>query len=121
MKIIFLLLIITISLVSEGETMGERPNYVTQIKAKMKQVDVSDGVSKEEAVIIAQNDMIDDDGADKVYLNKPDVKESGLVDGCWYVGFDTRFKVRVKTGLEWYGIHIDKKTGEIKGRGWGPS
>lgn len=105
----------------KGGAMAERQDYVSQVKEKFKNINLSDGVSKEEAVIIAQNDMIDDGGADKVYLTKPKVSESGLLEDCWYVGFDVRSKVRFRNGLQWYSIHIDKKTGEIKSRGWGPS
>ena len=100
-----------------------------QYKARLKTVDLSDGVSKEEAIIIAQNHLIDG-GADKeVSLSRPSVKNSDFtLDGaghplppCWEVRFNATWKVRLESGLKWYEVHIDKKTGQIKSSGWGPS
>ena len=97
-------------------------------RAKLTQVDLSDGVSQEEAVIMAQNNLIDD-GTDKFcILSRPSVKESHFtVDGdgrplapCWEVTFPTTWGVRLRQGLFWGEVLIDKRTGQIKGRGAGP-
>ena len=102
--------------------MGERPDYKIQIKEKLKEVDFSDGVSKEEAIIIAQNYLLEK----KVKLEnmnfiKPKVGESDLIKGCWAVVFAARFKFKMESGLQWFIIDVDKKTGEIKTWGWGPA
>jgi hypothetical protein len=105
-----------------GGAMGERPDYKSQIKEKFKTIDLSDGVSKEEAAIIAQNFLIDDGFELKdVNILKPQVVESGLIEGCWAVTFNTSFKIKHSQGLNWYTVDIDKKTGEIKAKGFGPS
>lgn len=90
-------------------------------KAKAQQVDLSDGVSKEEAVIIAKNYAIEKREDDRCIISRPHVEESSLIDGCWSIKFPTTWRVRLSQGLKWAEIHIDKKTGQIKASGWGPS
>lgn len=105
-----------------GEAMGGRPNYKTEIREKFKEVNIADGVSKEEAIIIAQSHVIENGFELKdISILKPDAGKSGLVDGCWAVGFDASLKIKWKQGLKWYTVHIDKETGKIKAEGWGPS
>ncbi|MDD2751565.1 MAG: hypothetical protein PHN59_00330 [Candidatus Omnitrophica bacterium] len=117
---VLIILVLTVSY-EKGGAMAERPDYRTQIKDKFSRLDLSDGVSKEEAVVIAQNYLIEK-GIDKdCNIMKPEVKESQLVDNCWAVGFNAIAKVRSESGLEWFALHIDRTTGEIKGQGWGPS
>ena len=96
---------------------------------KLKSVDPSNGISKEEAMIIAQNDLIDD-GTDKFCaLSKPSIGDSRFtVDGtghtlppCWEVHFNATLKMRLKSGLRWFRVLIDKKTGQVESSGWGPS
>lgn len=98
-------------------------------RAKLQQVDRTDGISKEEAIIIAQNHLIDG-GADKeVTLSKPSIGDSRFtVDGagrplapCWEVRFNATWKVQLESGLKWAAVDVDKKTGQIKVSGWGPS
>lgn len=103
--------------------MGERPDYKTEIREKLKHVDTSDGVNEEEAIIIAQNDLITrDENVDKFcILSKPTVIESPYAKDCWLVSFPTTLKVKRTRGLKWTTIYIDKKTGEIKGGGASPS
>lgn len=117
---ILTILVLSISY-GKGGAMAEKPDYRIQIKDKFSQLDLSDGVSKEEAVVIAQNYLIEK-GIDKdCNILKPEVKESKLVDNCWAVGFNAAARVRSESGLEWFALHIDRNTGEIKGQGWGPS
>jgi len=101
--------------------MGEKPDYKTEIQEKYRQLNLSDGVSKEEAIIIAQNYMIEE-GFDRRYiLMKPNVEESGF-EKYWKVTFRATYAESVKKanifGLIgmfkwWISIRIDKKTGEI--------
>jgi hypothetical protein len=96
---------------------------------KLKAVDSSDGISKEEAIIIAQNNLIDDGTDKEVSLSSPSVKDSHFtVNGaghplppCWEVRFNATWKVRLESGLKWVRVLIDKKTGQVKSSGWGPS
>ena len=98
-------------------------------RAQLQQVNFSDGISKEEAVIIAQNHLIKGGTDKEVALSKPSVEDSRFtVDGaghplapCWEVNLNATWKVRLESGLKWYSVHIDKKTGQIKVSGWGPS
>ncbi len=109
-----------------GGMMAKSSDYY---RAQLQQVNLTDGVSKEEAVIIAQNNLIDD-GTDKsCVLSQPSVKDSRFtVDGaghplapCWEVRFDATWKTRLRSGLKWFRVLVDKKTGQIKSSGWGPS
>lgn len=107
----------------EGAAMSGRPDFDTQIKEKIKNIDFSDGVSKEEAIVIAQNYMIDegDDFCKDYNLLKPTVEESSRFPENWLVGFPTTLKYRLKTGLQWNAMFVNKKTGLVKYSGEGPS
>ncbi len=109
-----------------GGTMAKSPD---DYRAKLQQVNFADGISKEEAVIIAQNNLIDD-GTDKsCVLSRFSVKDTGFtVDGagrplapCWEVRFNATLKTQLRSGLKWFSVLVDKKTGQIKVSGWGPS
>ena len=113
-------------LMGMGGTMAKSSDYY---RAQLQQVNLTDGVSKEEAIIIAQNNLIDD-GTDKsCVLSRSSVKDTGFtVDGaghplapCWEVRFNATWKVRLESGLKWCEVLVDKKTGQIKVSGWGPS
>jgi hypothetical protein len=109
-----------------GNAMGEAQKKEQKIQEAYKNINLSDGVSKEEALIIAKHFVINDPGtlSSDVIINSAEVGESGLknvIGDCWAVGFDAKWKVKRRTGLKWFTVHIDKLTGEIKTRGWGPS
>lgn len=117
------LLLCGVCLLGMGGTMTPE-----QCKTRLKTIDLSDGISKEEAIIIAQNYSIDE-GSEKFYiLSRPSVKDSSFtVDGagrplapCWEVRFPTMWRVRLKQGLLWGTVLIDKQTGHVKGSGAGP-
>ena len=120
------LLLCWFALVGMGGTMGRSPDYY---RAQLKLVDLSDGVSKDEAIIIAQNNLIDDGTDKEVSLSRPSVEDSRFtVDGagrplapCWEVRFNANWKVQLESGLKWVRVLVDKKTGQIKSSGWGPS
>lgn len=124
--LMFLLSIISILSIinSQGLAMADKPS--DYYKMKLKEVNVSDGVNKEEAILIAQNALIEEGIGDDYRISAPIAIESSLVKGCWFVKFNEKIKFghtleRIFLTLvgggphpPWYGFHIDKKTGEIK-------
>ena len=107
-----------IFLMGMGGTMKKTPDFY---RAQLQRIDLSDGVSEEEAVIIAQNYLLENGYKDGYIISSPSVGTSSLIDGCWVVEFPTTFSVRLQQGLKWLRAHVDKKTGQIKSSGWGPS
>ncbi len=122
--IIILLFLTVFFMPAKGVAMEKYSQFTSQVKESFKNINLADGINKEEAIAIAQYDLIkgDDEGKDwKLNIRKPRVEESRLVKGCWAVIFDANLKMRMQSGLKWYTFHIDKNTGEIKVQGWGPS
>jgi hypothetical protein len=123
--VLILLLISTIAFMPlEGVCMGDTPNYKEQIKEKYKKIDLSDGVSREEAIVIAQNYLIEK-GIDKDY-NLKSAHIFGENDpfwgkNSWHISFYIKLGERLRTGLKWCSFHVDKKTGFVSGGGCGPS
>ena len=120
-------MLISLSLItfipSKGVAMGSAPDYKEQIMEKYKKIDLSDGINKEEAIMIAQNYLIEK-GIDKdciIAKTKVMDKEWWIPDGCWEIRFGAIDSIKQKQGLEWFSVYIDKIKGEIKGKGWGPS
>lgn len=107
----------------QGVVMGERPDYKAEIREKFKNVRLSDGANKEEAIIIAQNYMINEenDFCKNFNILKPTVEEDPKFPEDWIVGFPTTAAFRLKTGLEWNAMYVNKKTGEVIYSGEGPS
>jgi hypothetical protein len=106
----------------QGVAMGAKPNYKEQIKQKLVNINLSDGISEEEAIIIAQNYIIDK-GIDKdCLLDKPKVTDKGwsIPEGCWEISFEANANLRQKQDLEWFYMFIEKDKGTIKGSGWSP-
>jgi hypothetical protein len=95
-------------------------------KEKLSQVDRSDGIDKEEAVVIAQNKMIETSNDKDHRISKPIVKESKFEGtDCWFVRFNLKFEfghiMERMLGTPWIGYYIDKTTGDIKGEdSWYP-
>lgn len=118
---------ITLLLPLDGSAMGGvNLKKIEQIKRDYTKLDLTDGVSKQEALIIAQYFIANDSStlSSNVNLGSGKVMESGLKDvigDCWAVAFDAKMKFRWQTGLKWFTIHIDKVTGKIKTTGWDPS
>ena len=97
--------------------MAKSPDYY---RAQLQEVNFSDGVSKEEAIVIAQNYLIDEK-ADKAFaITRPRVSESKLIDGCWAVSFPRTLRETLQHGPLWSVVDIDKKTGKIKSSGGWP-
>ena len=114
----FMWLLAWCCLVGMGGTMAKSSD---DYRAQLKHVDLSDGVSKDEATIIAQNYLLDNNYKDGYVISHPSVGSSSLVEGCWTVEFPTTLSVRLQQGLKWLRVHVDKKTGQVKSSGWGPS
>lgn len=127
-KIISLLIVLQVLVLfsNKGAAMAEKPDYKTEIPEKFKQIDLSDGVTKEEAVIIAQNHAIDQ-GWDKDYIvARPiakDFKNKLYGSEEWEVTFNATYGANVKQakgfgmfglfrGYAW--VYVNKKTGEIR-------
>jgi hypothetical protein len=107
---------------NRGIAMSDRPNNKTEIKEKFKQIDLSGSVSKEDAIIIAQNYLIEE-GLDKIC----DISTGEVIGDLynnpeyWHVSFSTTQKVKQQQGLKWASVYVHKKTGEVKYGGEGPS
>ena len=126
-KKIIPMLLIALLITNKGVAMGERLDYRTGIQEKYRQLNLSDGVSKEEAIIIAQNYMIQK-GLDKNYIiSKPTVEDFEFSQwNEWRVIFKARYGESIKQanifGLLgifkwWISVNVHKKTGEIKSLG----
>jgi hypothetical protein len=110
-----------------GVAMAKEPDYKVEIQEKFKQLDLSEGVNKEEAIIIAQNYLIEQ-GWDKDYIiAKPIVKDfRNKLYGSeeWEVTFNATYSANMKQakffgmiglfrGYAW--VYVNKKTGEVRG------
>ena len=101
--------------------MGEKLDYKSQIRENYKNINLLDGVDREEAVIIAQNYLIDERLDKLLVISKPDVKNCDSDDRYWLVIFPTNFKVKLTQGLKWGSALVDKKSGKVIYRGEGPA
>lgn len=121
--LIFIFLLLIFGQISGG-AMGERPDYKLQIKEKFQKINLSDGVSKEEATIIAQNALIENGGDKDCIISSAEVfaeDDSYRDKNYWHISFKTTSRFRSRTGLEWITTNVNKKTGEMVGGGAGPS
>ena len=99
-------------------------DYKAQIKEKFKNIDLSDGVNKEEAIIIAQNHIIEEN-LDKIY----DLRSAKITaendpywpSGKWYVSFNVISRDSLRRGIKWGTLNVDKKSGKVGDSGGGPS
>jgi hypothetical protein len=107
-----------------GGAMGERTDYRTEIKEKFKKINLSDGVSKEEAIIIAQNYMLENNGEEDYIIPSAEIfaeNDPYWSKESWHISFKTKLKFRLRTSLEWMVVNVDKKTGKVTSGGGGPS
>lgn len=105
---------------SEGMAMAENP--YSYYREKLKEVDVSDGVSKEEAIVIAQNYIIDaiergEDFPKKLGLSGAQISEDPYdiknFPDDWVVLFPMKYGL-FKT---WDVFYVNKITGKVVGGG----
>ena len=97
---------------SKGMAMAKRPYDC--YREKLKEVNVSDGVGREEAIIIAQNYIVDkiEEGEDfykKLGISKPKISEDNRFKEKWIISFPVRLGI-FKT---WGVLYVNKKTGEV--------
>jgi hypothetical protein len=119
-KILFLIsLVIMLTNNDKGIAMTERPDYKTEIKEKFKQIDLSDGVSKEEAIIIAQNYVITMIEEGNEYCRKLVILKAKLLgehvtsEGKkWEVSFPIRRGFNLFSPKE-FSIFVNQKTGRV--------
>lgn len=120
--ILVIFLYFLLSAETTGGAMGLNLNYKEQVKEKYKNINLSDGVNKEEAIIIAQNYLIREE-LDKIC----DIATGEVVGDMynnseyWHVSFSTTHKVKGEQGLKWASVYVNKRTGEVKYGGEGPS
>ncbi|MEW6008871.1 MAG: hypothetical protein AB1629_04475 [Candidatus Omnitrophota bacterium] len=116
-------LIFSISLIillvnnGKGIAMGEKSDYKTEIKEKFKQLDLSDGLNKEEAIIIAQNYVIDmiDKGKDfykKLVISKSSILEEWESEKDWAITVPIRRGLALMSPVE-YILFVNKETGTV--------
>lgn len=106
-----------------GDAMGMGRNYEAQIKEKFKKINLADGVDEKEAVVIVQNAVIES-GDDKNCVISS-AKVFGQNDpywskDSWHISLRTTFRERMRSGLKWTAVNVDKKTGEMTPGGAGP-
>jgi hypothetical protein len=95
-------------------------------KNQLNEINQSNGIDGEEAIIIAQNELIKEGIAEDYHLNKPRIEDSDLLEESWFVKFYLKWEFgytleRLFLGTPWYGFYIDKKTGAIlKKESWYP-
>lgn len=104
-----------------GDAMGERINYKVEIKRKFESINISNGVNKGEAIIIAQKYLIDNNLDNLLIISKASVEENNSKEGKWLLSFPTFARIKATQGLEWGSVFVDKKTGAVTYLGEGPS
>lgn len=122
-KIIVLSLLIIILLITwnKGEAMAERSLDYNSYKEKLKEVNISDGVSEEEAIILAQNYIVNDEELKTMCLvHKPKIDERRLSEGYWRIQFPLRWKYGVGWLRRWVIFYVNIRTGEVKEGGQTP-
>ena len=122
-KITLPLLLIIITVISintnKGNAMAEKP--LDYYKEKLKEVNISDGVNKEEAIILAQNYIVNDEELKSMCnVHKPRIYEVRLSEGYWEVQFPLKWKYGIGPLRRWVVLYVDIKTGEVKGGGQTP-
>ena len=112
------LFLISIFFIIDNKGMAMAGKPYDYYREKLKEVSISDGVSKEEAIIIAQNYIIDkiEEGEDfykKLGISKPefsdDSKYKNQLKENWVILFPMRYGF-LKT---WNVVYVNKHSGEV--------
>lgn len=109
---------------SKGLAMAEKQDYEALIKQKFQKINLSDGVSKDEAIVIAQNYLLENEFGKNCILKSAKVfaEDDPYWDkNSWHVTFNLKLSKKLKTGLKWTVVNVDKKTGDARSGGEGPS
>ncbi len=112
-------LIYCTSFALEAQSMERKSSDHQQTEAQS--INASDGISQAEAIVIARNIVVEKGISKSCKISRPKVKDSTRVENCWSVEFPANWKVRLKQGLVFFSVDVDKKTGEMKAWGWEPS
>lgn len=99
---------------SNGDAMAERPKK----ENSQEKIDLSDGVDKKEAIILARNYLIQKGLEKNVIILRPKVKVRSPWNDCWSVYFPQGPNIKGATLSGLFVVRIDKNTGEIKSAGW---
>ncbi len=103
---------------AKGVAMSRKLDRYAEIKEKFKQIDISDEVNKEEAIIIAQNYVIDKIEKEEIFFRKLGISNAQLSEDPsykdkfkenWVILFPMRFGF-LKT---WNVIYVNKQTGKV--------
>ena len=104
-----------------GWVMAKSPKDINQI-------DYSDGISKEESLVIAKKyilskgmDFLDANRMKFIEDSSGFVANPKLYDENWVISVSTTIGTRLRSGLEWGTVYVNKITGEVRYGGEGPS
>lgn len=111
------LFLIIVFFVSNNKGMAMAENPYNYYREKLKEVDVSDGVSKEEAIIIAQNYVIDKIQEGKSFYKKLVISKSSILKE-WESEKDWAITVPISRGLALispaeYILFVNKTTRQV--------
>lgn len=98
-----------------------RETDVDEIKKEYSMIDRTNGVSNEEAIVIAKYYVVANEDYKTIQLKQFQIDTSGFNPAWVVVSFDATGKYKRESGLQWFAVHIERSSGEIKVRGWGPS
>ena len=108
-------------LINGGCVMAKSPRDINQI-------DCSDGISKEESIVIAKKyvlskgmDFLDENRMKFIEDSSGFVANPKLYDENWVISVSTTIGTRLRSGLEWGTVYVNKTTGEVRYGGEGPS
>ena len=105
------------------DAMGMGQNDGAQIKEKFKKIDLADGVDEKEAIIIVQNALIESGDDKNCVISSAEVfaqNDPYWGKDSWHVSLRTTFRERIRSGLRWTVVNVDKKTGKMTPGGGGP-
>src|SRR3989338_6093215 len=106
--IIFIFIIITL-LPFKGVAMGKITDYESMIRNKVKNINLKDGVNKQEAILLAQKELLDSTYKDKYDIMKSIVNyDKGA--NTWGIEFKLK---KGCTDEDYWGVLIKRGTGEI--------
>jgi len=88
-------------------------------REKLKEVELSDGVNEEEAIVIAQNYVIDGIEKGETFLKKLGISKAKNSDDLWYIerfpeDWVILFPMRYGIFKTWSVYYVNKQTGEVR-------
>lgn len=121
-RIVGVIFLITAFFVTNGKVMAMAENPYGYYRKKLKEVKVSDGVDKEEAIIIAQNYVIDmiekgEDFLKKLGLSKAQISTDSYDSKSFLDDWVVLFPMRYGLFKTWNVFYVNKITGKVVGGG----